>query len=76
MTVHINPHKNLSDADVAELVSKLAASGHFDDSVNSPNLDLRWATFNNDYYVIRRGIRIPRGRATLADFSRRSPGLP
>ena len=76
MSVVINPHhdvKSMTDDQIADLVEKLAQSGHFDDIENNPNYDLRWAFFNS-WRVIRRNVPVKKGEAYLTGFSRTAPG--
>ena len=73
LRVIIHPYKNLTDDQIADLVEDLAQSGHFDASPNNPTGDLRW-TFFNTWRVIRRKVRIARGKARLTGFARVPPG--
>jgi hypothetical protein len=73
LIVNIHPKKNLTDSQTTDLISRLAGSGHFDDSPANPIRDLTWATFYNASLVCRRDVRIPPGRATLVDFYRGNP---
>lgn len=78
MTVIINTHRPIrqyDDGQLAELVERLAQQGHFDESPNNPTSDLRW-TFINSWKVVRRNVRIGRGKARLRSFDRTAPGTP
>ena len=77
LTVQINPWKFLSDQNISNLVSILAAKGHFDDSDENPVTDLSWATFHNSFIIVKREIEMQRGSAILLAFDRQPPeGLP
>jgi hypothetical protein len=73
LIVAIRPYKRLSDQDMSNLIEKLAGLGHFDDHKENPVADLRWATFHNSFDVVKRGVKMKRGRAILIGFERNRP---